>query len=103
MGGTDGRDQHERCRGKSFAVAMRSVRSTIPDMKNFSLVLSAVTILAVAGCSRSNKPETSVKPQSTPDVERLKSDSERLQQATMNAAREREKANQATPTATASP
>src|SRR2546421_4503846 len=73
------------------------------SMKNFSLALFAVLILAAAGCSRSNKPETSVKPQSTPDAERLKSDSERLQQATMNAAREREKANQATPTATASP
>ena len=82
---------------------MRLVRSTIPDMKNFSLVLCAVTLLAAAGCSRSDKPETSVKPQSTPDAARLKSDSERLQQATMNAAREREKANQASPTATASP
>jgi hypothetical protein len=67
-------------------------------MKNFSLVLFAVAILATTGCSRSNKPETSVKPQSTPDVERLKSDSERLQQATMNAAREREKMNAASPT-----
>jgi hypothetical protein len=67
-------------------------------MKNFSLVLCAVTILAAAGCSRSDKPETSVKPQSTPDVERLKSDSERLQQATNNAAeeRKREEASQAT-------
>jgi outer membrane murein-binding lipoprotein Lpp len=72
-------------------------------MKSFSLMLLAVSILAVAGCSRSNKPETSVKPQSTPDVERLKSDSERLQQATMNAAREREKANQSSPMPTASP
>ncbi|MFN2621735.1 MAG: hypothetical protein ABR611_02725 [Chthoniobacterales bacterium] len=71
-------------------------------MKNFSLVLFAVTMLVAAGCSRSNKPETSVKPQSTPDVERLKSDSERLQQATMNAAKEREKMNQASPTPTPS-
>jgi len=69
-------------------------------MKNFSLLLFAVTILAIAGCSRSDKPETSAKPQSTPDVERLKSDSERLQQATANAAREREKALQ-TPSPTA--
>jgi len=63
-------------------------------MKNFSLALFAIAILASAGCSRSDKPETSVKPQSTPDAERLKSDSERLQQATNNAAREREKAAQ---------
>jgi outer membrane murein-binding lipoprotein Lpp len=67
-------------------------------------MLLASVILAAGGCSRSDKPETSVKPQSTPDVERLKSDSERLQQATANAAREREKANRAaSPTATASP
>jgi outer membrane murein-binding lipoprotein Lpp len=72
-------------------------------MKHFLLVLLAVASLAAAGCSRSKKPETSVKPQSTPDVERLKSDSERLQQATANAAREREKESQATPTATSSP
>lgn len=71
-------------------------------MKNLSLALFAVVILAAAGCSRSNKPETSVKPQSTPDVERLKSDSERLQQATANAAKERAKADQ-TPSPTASP
>ena len=71
-------------------------------MKDFSLALLTIVILAAAGCSRANKPDTSVQPQSTPDVERLKSDSERLQQATMNAAREREKASQATPTATTS-
>jgi outer membrane murein-binding lipoprotein Lpp len=71
-------------------------------MKNFSLALFAVVFLDSAGCSRSDKPDTSVKPQSTPDVERLTSDSERLQQATANAAKERAKANQ-TPSPTASP
>jgi len=68
-----------------------------------SFVVLSTVILAAAGCSRSDKPETSVKPQSTPDAERLKSDSERLQQATANAAREREKAAaQLSPTPTAS-
>jgi nitrous oxide reductase accessory protein NosL len=60
-------------------------------MKRFLLLLLAAGILAT-GCSRSDKPETSMKPQSTPDAARLKLDSERLQQATANAAREREKA-----------
>ena len=70
----------------------------------------SVLLLAIAGCSKSDKTETvkaqeSVKPQSTPDTERLKADSERLQQATANAAkaREQEKANPVTPTPTASP
>ena len=68
-----------------------------------SFVVLSTFILAAAGCSRSDKPETSVKPQSTPDAERLKSDSERLQQATANAARERERAAaQLSPTPTAS-
>jgi entry exclusion lipoprotein TrbK len=71
-------------------------------MKNFSLVLFAVTVLLAAGCSRSDKPETSAQPQSTPDVERLRSDAERLQQATANAAREREKMSKASPTPTPS-
>jgi hypothetical protein len=69
--------------------------------KLFFLILS-LGLFAVAGCSRSDN-QTTVKPPSTPDVERLKSDSERLQQATANAAKEREKANQSTPSPTASP
>jgi PBP1b-binding outer membrane lipoprotein LpoB len=69
-------------------------------MKRFLLLLLAAGILAT-GCSRSNKPETSVKPQSTPDAERLKADSIRLQQATENAVKEREKAAQSSPTPTA--
>jgi outer membrane murein-binding lipoprotein Lpp len=72
-------------------------------MKKFFLLLVAAGILT-AGCSRSDKPESSVTPQSTPDAQRLKSDSERLQQATQNAAREREKAaGTASPTPTVSP
>jgi outer membrane murein-binding lipoprotein Lpp len=71
-------------------------------MKNFLIVILALGVFATAGCSRSDN-QTTVKPQSTPDAERLKSDSERLQQATANAAREREKASQSTPSPTASP
>ena len=71
-------------------------------MKNFLFFILALGVLAVAGCSRSDN-QTTVKPQSTPDAERLKSDSERLQQATANAAKEREKANQPTPSPTPSP
>jgi outer membrane murein-binding lipoprotein Lpp len=71
-------------------------------MKLFFLSILALGVLAIAGCSKSDK-ETTVKPQSTPDAARLKSDSERLQQATANAAREREKASQSTPSPTASP
>ena len=71
-------------------------------MKNVLLLILALGVLAVAGCSRSDN-QTTVKPQSTPDAERLKSDSERLQQATANAAKEREKANQPTPSPTTSP
>jgi outer membrane murein-binding lipoprotein Lpp len=74
-------------------------------MKKLSLTLFAVVILGAAGCSRSNKPETSAKPPSNPDAERLKSDSERLQQATAKAARAREEESRAnlTPTPSASP
>jgi PBP1b-binding outer membrane lipoprotein LpoB len=68
-------------------------------MKRFLLLLLAAGLLAT-GCSKSDKTESSVKPQSTPDAVRLKSDSERLQQATANAAREREKAAAATASAT---
>jgi uncharacterized protein YlxW (UPF0749 family) len=71
-------------------------------MKNFLLLILALCLFAAAGCSRSDE-KTTVKPQSTPDAQRLRSDSERLQQATANAAKEREKANQAAPSPTASP
>jgi nitrous oxide reductase accessory protein NosL len=71
-------------------------------MKNFLHLILALSLFAAAGCSRS-EDKTTVKPESTPDAARLKSDSERLQQATANAAREREKASQSTPSPTASP
>ncbi len=80
---------------------MRCVKSKVQIMKKFSFVIFSAALLSLAACSK--KEEVSVKPQSTPDAERLKSDSERLQQATANAAREREKANQSTPSPTASP
>jgi hypothetical protein len=73
-------------------------------MKNYLLLFLALGLFAAAGCSKSDN-QTTVKPQSTPDVERLKADSERLQQATAKAAREREKAAQssASPTLTPQP
>lgn len=80
--------------------------SRVPAMKKIFFVILSVGALAVSGCSRSDKPEAShVQPQSTPDAERLKSDAERLQQATANAAKEREKAaaQQQSPTPTATP
>jgi outer membrane murein-binding lipoprotein Lpp len=63
-------------------------------MKKCLLLILSAGFLVIAGCSRSDKSQSNATPQSTPDVERLKSESERLQQATANAAREREKANQ---------
>jgi nitrous oxide reductase accessory protein NosL len=71
-------------------------------MKNLLLLILALGIFAAAGCSRS-EDKTTVQPQSTPDAQRLKSDSERLQQATANAAREREKAAQASASPSATP
>ena len=64
-------------------------------MKNFLLLLLTLGLFAAAGCSKPEEKTTTVKPTSTPDAERLKADSERLQQATANAAKEREKAAQA--------
>ena len=71
--------------------------------RSMILILSAGLLVSITACSRSDKPQSNATPQSTPDAARLKSDSERLQQATANAAREREKANQSTPSPTASP
>jgi Na+-transporting methylmalonyl-CoA/oxaloacetate decarboxylase gamma subunit len=72
-------------------------------MKNFLSLILALAVFAVAACSKKSDKETTVSPQSTPEAARLKSDSERLQQATANAAKEREKANQPTPSPTATP
>jgi hypothetical protein len=67
--------------------------SSFPIMKKFLVLALSAGLFTLASCSKSDK-DTSVKPQSTPDAARLKSDSERLRQATENAAKEREKANQ---------
>jgi len=74
-------------------------------MKKILLVFLSAGVLTMAGCSRSDKVDTSAKPQSTPDAARLKADSERLQKATANAAKARENAaaTSPTPSATASP
>ncbi len=70
-------------------------------MKKVLLLALSLGVFAFVGCSKSDKQETTVKPQSTPDAARLKNDSERLRQATANAAKEREKSTQSpTPSAT---
>lgn len=73
-------------------------------MKKILLVLLSAGVLVTAACSRSDKTETTktAQPQSTPDAAKLKSDSERLQKATANAAKARENAATATPTLTPS-
>lgn len=70
-------------------------------MKKTLLALLSVALLATVGCRRSDKTETSVKTPSPEEAARLKSDSERLQQATANAAKARE--NAAATSSTASP
>ena len=69
-------------------------------MNKFLILLLAAGLFAVTGCRENKKKEETVKAPSEAEVQRLKSDSERLQQATANAAREREKALQ-TPSPTA--
>jgi outer membrane murein-binding lipoprotein Lpp len=84
---------------------MQGVRNQTPHiMKNFLVTVLALLVFILAGCSKKTE-QTTATPQSTPDAVRLKADSERLQQATANAARQREKAAQsaASPTPTASP
>jgi hypothetical protein len=76
----------------AIALAPRGV--LVPWMKKILLVVLSVSVLAAAGCSRSEKKETVVQPQSTPDAARLKADSERLQKATANAAKAREEAQE---------
>jgi hypothetical protein len=70
-------------------------------MKTFLITISLSCILGLAACSRSDDAATA-KPTPTPNPN-LKKDAERLQQATANVAKEREKAAQATPTANPSP
>jgi len=67
-------------------------------MKSILLVTLLVGAVVTAGCSKPEKKEITAQPQSTPDVARLKSDSERLQQATANAAKAREQAAAGSPT-----
>jgi Na+-transporting methylmalonyl-CoA/oxaloacetate decarboxylase gamma subunit len=72
-------------------------------MKNILLMLLSAGVLTMTACSRSDKVDTTAKPQSTPDAERLKSDSERLQQATSNAAKQRERQQASRPQESTSP
>jgi hypothetical protein len=69
-------------------------------MKIFLTTISISCCLVLGACSRSD--EASVKPTPTPNPN-LKKDAERLQQATANVAKEREKAAQASPTASPTP
>ena len=70
-------------------------------MKIFLTTISLSCCLILWGCSRS-EDAASVKPTPTPN-QNLQKDAERLQQATANVAKEREKAAQATPAASPSP
>jgi hypothetical protein len=70
-------------------------------MKIFLTTISLACCLILGACSRS-EDAASVKPSPTPNPN-LQKDAERLQQATANVAKEREKAAQATPAASPSP
>jgi len=70
-------------------------------MKIFLTAISLSCCLILGACSRSDDA-ASAKPTPTPNPN-LQKDAERLQQATANVAKEREKAAQATPAASPSP
>ena len=70
-------------------------------MKIFLFAISLSCILGLAGCSRSDDA-ASAKTTATPNPN-LQKDAERLQQATANVAKEREKAAQASATASPTP
>src|SRR3954463_12942430 len=73
----------------------------INPMKTSLLVLSVIFTLALGASSRSDEAaKTTATPTPNPN---LKRDSERLQQATANAAKAREQAATASPAATATP
>ena len=73
-------------------------------MNKILILLLAFGLAALTGCRENKKKEETINSPSEAEIQRLKSDSERLQQATANAAREREKASQAAmPTATPGP
>ena len=90
-----------RRRGKSRRHSRKS-EIGFNFMKKLLLALLSLSVLGLASCSKKEET-TAVKPQSTPDAARLKSDSERLQQATANAAKEREKERQSALTSTPTP
>jgi outer membrane murein-binding lipoprotein Lpp len=73
-------------------------------MKKLFLLGLTLGVLVLSGCSkRDEQVQATPTPASTPDAARLKADSERLQQATANAAKAREQAATSSPTPTASP
>jgi len=73
-------------------------------MKTIFIAFICSGILAFGACSRSSKPDASKVQEPTVPKEQLQSDAERLQQATANAAKEREtRAAQSSPTPTATP
>lgn len=72
------------------------------SMKIFLTTISISCGLILGACSRSEDAAVVVKPTPTPNPN-LQKDAERLQQATANIAKEREKAAQGTPAASPSP
>jgi hypothetical protein len=73
-------------------------------MRKLLLVGLTLSVLALSACSkRDTQVQATPTPANTPDAARLKADSERLQQATANAAKAREQAATVSPTPTASP
>ena len=73
-------------------------------MKKLFLLALTLSLLAFSACSKNDEQvRATPTPANTPDAARLKADSERLQQATANAAKEREKAAQAATSPTPTP
>jgi hypothetical protein len=73
-------------------------------MKKLFLLGLTLSVLTISGCSKKDEQvKAAPTPANTPDAARLKADSERLQQATANAAKAREQAATSSPTPTASP
>jgi uncharacterized MAPEG superfamily protein len=72
-------------------------------MKKISIFMLLAAVFCCAACSRSDKQDSSsAQPTPTPN-QNLQRDAERLQQATANVAKERERAAQMSPQPTASP
>ena len=70
----------------------------ISFMKKLLTLVSLSCLLGILGCSRSDN-EVAAKPSPTPNPN-LQKDAERLQQATANIAKERERAAQSSPSPT---